>query len=126
MIPREKAEEIAASCDRTILARMAYREAFPNPAVHINGQAVLDLTTGEVRPSAYVEGHAQDLGFVHLLSLMECEAKLKERLSEEEFVRMVRDNRIPEEETTNSLDAIYSSQRALAQPFERSEGSVFK
>lgn len=87
VIPRSEAERIAASQDRAALARMAYAAAFPNPAADIDGQAVLDLTTGEVRPSSLVEGSAGDPDFAHLLPLMACEAELKARLSEEEFVR---------------------------------------
>lgn len=114
VISREEAERVAASWDLATLARVAYREAFPNPAVDINGQAVLDLTTGEVRPSAYAEGHADVPGFAHLLTLVECEAKRKGRLSEKEFVRLVQNARRPgAEEIAKRLEDIYDGSRRL-------------
>ena len=122
LIPRDEAERIAATRDRGALALAAYREAFPNPAANINGQAVLDLSTGEVRPSAYVEGHAEDTRFGHLLPLAECEAEIKARLSEEEFVRHVRESRRAATEVAARLDVVYGgSRRAPARPFGRPE-----
>lgn len=110
VIPRELAERIVASRDREGIARMAYEEAFPNPAAYVNGQAVLDLATGEVRSSSYVEGHADDPGYGHLLTLMECEAYLKEEISEDEFVRAALGGRRPSaEEISAKLDEVYGS-----------------
>lgn len=120
-IPRGKAERILRhGRDPEELARLAYREAFPNPVAHVNGQAVLDLENGEVRPSAYVEGHADDPGFEHLLPLVECEAELKERLSEEEFVLLARNGRRPgAEEIARGLDAAYGGPTRVRPPGPR-------
>lgn len=107
VIPREEVERIVASCDRTALACAAYGEAFPNPAAHVHGQAVLDLSTGEVRASAYVEGHADDPRYGHLLPLAECCTELKESLREEEFVRLFRHDRGPTADIAARLDAFY-------------------
>ena len=114
IISRWEAERIVGELTREELARTAYREAFPNPVAYLDGQAVLDLTTGEVRASCYVEGHREDPGFGHLIPLMECAGDLRERVSEEEFVRMAERGRRPDaEEVASGLDAVYAGSRTL-------------
>lgn len=106
-----RVERVAASCDPATPARMTFREALPNSTVYINGQVVLDPTTGKVRPSVYVEDHADDACVAHLLPLIECEAELRERLCEEEFVRNGR--RPGADEIVQRLDAFYDGPRDL-------------
>lgn len=79
MIRREEAERIVAEQDPETLARIAWAEAF---AGYFDGEAVLDLKTGEVGPSARSAHEPYVPGFEHLLLLHECPADLKERLGE--------------------------------------------
>lgn len=74
VIPREEAERMVRSQEVEALARIAYRAAYPNAVADVIGQAVLDLKTGEVTESGYVEGHRDAPGYDNLLVLYECDA----------------------------------------------------
>lgn len=80
LIHREEAERIVGEQDPETLARIAWAEAFSG---YFDGEAVLDLKTGEVGPSARASHDPHVPGFDHLLMLHECPADLKERLGEE-------------------------------------------
>lgn len=75
VIPRERAERIIEEQEPYDVAHLAYWEAFPNMAANIVGTAILDLKTGEVRGSCYVEGHRDDSGFDHEIILCEYDAE---------------------------------------------------
>lgn len=78
MIQRPLAERLALSANVEELARIAWREAFPNVAADIDGLAVLDLRTGEVRGSSVVAAEPEVPGFEHLITLHRCPADTKE------------------------------------------------
>ena len=78
VVSREVAERLAKSAAAEDLARIAWREAFPNMATDIDGLAVVDLRTGEVRGSSVVAAQPDVPGFGHLVTLHRCPAETRE------------------------------------------------
>lgn len=71
VIPREEVYTAVEQHSASEVARIAYREALPNMSVNHVGQAVLDLSTGRVVGSSYVQGTRGEPGYDHLISLCE-------------------------------------------------------